>query len=243
MLRILTSFGTSLTFSTCRVSPILYSGGVDTCVRRYDMERLGQSSWEGSQPSSVFVIHSVSSRSPLLRIRLHYLQNSIRSIAPHPINENLYLTARQASRIHEAGRLTFYSEDGLLYHHDIRERVPVHRLRTRSGWAGAQFHPSMEYSFIAAKDQGPDSIAMYDIRKLRRSCDTSSDNIVQQVSTNFVPARPALTFGQYASKTIGKKGTMRYDHTDITFDRTGVFSHLNTPIHNSHVPQATVSPS
>ena len=51
----------------------------------------------------------------------------------------------------------------------------------------------MENAFIAAKDQGRDSIAMYDIRKLRRSCETSGDNIVQRVSTNLVPAPPDLT--------------------------------------------------
>ena len=43
----------------------------------------------------------------------------------------------------------------------------------------------MEHSFIAAKDHGPDSIAMYDIRKLRRSSETSDENIVQRVRTNI----------------------------------------------------------
>lgn len=133
----------------------------------------------------MFMNHLVSSRSPFLRTGLHYSQSSIRAIAPHPINENLYLTARQAIRILEAETLTFYSEDGSLYHHDVRDQVPVHRLKTRAEWAGAQFHPSMEYSFIAAKDQGPDSIAMYDIRKLKRSCETSDENIVQRVRTNI----------------------------------------------------------
>jgi len=158
------------------------------------MERLGQSSWEGSQPSSIFVNHNVSSRLPLLRIiSLRYSQSSIRAIAPHPTSENIYLTARQATRNPEAGILTLYSEDGFLYHHDVREQVPVHRLRTRAGWAGARFHPSMEYAFIAAKDQGRDSIAMYDIRKLRRSCESCDDNIVQRVSTNHVPEPQDLT--------------------------------------------------
>ena len=100
------------------------------------------------------------------------------------MNENLYLTARQAIRIFKAGILTFYSEDGSLYHHDARDRVPIHCLKTREEWAGAQFHPSMEYSFIAAKDRGRDSIAMYDIRKLRRSCEAGDENIVQRVRTN-----------------------------------------------------------
>lgn len=129
----------------------------------------------------------------MLPIGLHYLQSSIRAIAPHPTSENFYLTARQATRNLEAGTLTFYSEDGFLYHHDVREQVPVHRLKTRAGWAGARFHPSMEYTFIAAKDQGRDSIAMYDIRKLSRSCESGDDNIVQRVSTNHVPAWQDLT--------------------------------------------------
>lgn len=51
----------------------------------------------------------------------------------------------------------------------------------------------MEYTFIAAKDQGRDSIAMYDIRKLRRSSESSDDNIVQRVSIGHVPARQDLT--------------------------------------------------
>jgi hypothetical protein len=156
------------------------------------MERLGQSSWEGSQPSSVFLNHDVSSRLTLLGTNLYYSQHSIRAIAPHPINEHFYLTARQAIPVLKARALTFYSEDGSLYHHDVREQVPVHRLRTRAGWAGAQFHPSMEYSFIAAKDQGPDSIAIYDIRKLRRSCETSDDNIVQRVSTSLALREPTM---------------------------------------------------
>jgi hypothetical protein len=169
-------------------------------------------------------------------------QNSIRAIAPHPINENLYLTARQAIRILEAGALTFYSEDGSLYHHDARDQVPVHRLKTRAEWAGAQFHPSMEYSFIAATDRGRDSIAMYDIRKLRRSCEAGAENIVQRVRTNHFPSqRPHLTVAnrQYATKTIGKKGKLKYSHTDITFDRSGVFSHYGAPIRNLHIIYAS----
>ena len=139
-------------------------------------------------------------------ISLHCSQNSIRAIAPHPINENFYLTARQATRILEAATLTFYSEDGSLYHHDVREQVPVHRLKTPAGWAGAQFHPSMEHSFIAAKDQGRDSIAMYDIRKLRRSCETGNDNIVQRVSTNLVHARSDLTIVPVCYKNYKQEG-------------------------------------
>ena len=155
----------------------------------------------------MFTYHGVSSRSPLLRISLHYSQSSIRAIAPHPINENLYLTARQAIRILEAGMLTFYSEDGSLYHHDARERVPVHHLKTREEWAGAQFHPSMEYSFIAAKDRGRDSIAMYDIRKLRRSCEAGDENIVQRVRTNLLPTRrPHLTIPPVRHKDHRQEG-------------------------------------
>jgi len=52
----------------------------------------------------------------------------------------------------------------------------------------------MEYSFIAAKDKGCDSIAMYDIRKLKRNCETGAENIVQRVRANLFPAqRPQLT--------------------------------------------------
>lgn len=51
----------------------------------------------------------------------------------------------------------------------------------------------MEYTFIAAKDKGRDSIAMYDIRKLRRSSESSDDNIVQRVSISHVHARQDLT--------------------------------------------------
>ncbi|KAG8789679.1 hypothetical protein FRC15_003748 [Serendipita sp. 397] len=135
----------------------LLCGGVDSAIRRYDFQRIGIS----SDPD------------PVHTFRSH--RQSIRGLAPHISNDELYMTA---------------SEEGRLFYHDTRTSEPVGHLISRQGWVGVQFHPRLEHLFLGATERGRGKITLFDVRKCFGQGVDADDKEIMRYATQPLGNKP-----------------------------------------------------
>ncbi|KAG8833148.1 hypothetical protein FRC17_011268 [Serendipita sp. 399] len=135
----------------------LLCGGVDSNIRRYDFQRIGIS----SDPD------------PIHTFRSH--RQSIRGIAPHISNDELYITA---------------SEEGRLFYHDARTDAPVGHLVSRQGWVGVQFHPFHSHLFLGATERGRGKITLFDVRKCFGQGIDVDDKEIMRYATQPIGTKP-----------------------------------------------------
>ncbi|KAF7299756.1 WD40 repeat-like protein [Mycena chlorophos] len=174
----------------------LYSGGIDDLVLQYDVSSLHLNSTVSQSAGKTF----------------HEHDDKIRGIATHPVQDDVFLSARYVPHLIYAMGLNNQSEDGRIIQHDRRAASGSRPraqdvLQLNAEVNGVEFHPSMGHIFATCDSRG--AVCLRDTRMAFGPLkQRTKEGVVQTYNTKMAcRGKPSLANPETCSVVFNRQGT------------------------------------